>query len=394
MKEGNMATPRPRPKRYDVQITVKSVTKGACPQGFKPGDTWLVKSKTPDGMCLGAFGALYSTLSLLRFGGERPYDEDRDVLTLGTYQGWGFKEAISIYRPYGNVGLGGRYAGSTYKLYVYGRAYCTGGSWEASDKRFKVDIKEVSAEAAKLKKLKGVSYKKKDIHSMLDSLSSNSEGKVTDYVSVDTVVLDKKDSVKHKKAIVPERSYGFIAQEVREIYPDLVLEDETGYLAVNYTGFIPIIVESLNEQQEVVDSLKKDNHNKQTKLDNLSSEIALLKEQMALLESKLTECCSGNKEKSAGLTAEGNDIGVVLYQNKPNPFSGNTQVNFYLPEKVQDAILCVYDMNGVQLKCYPLSQRGEGSIVISGGELKAGMYMYSLIIDGQLVDTKRMVLTD
>lgn len=71
---------RPRPKRYDVQITVKSITTGNCSQGFKPGDTWLVKNRTPDGMCLGAFGALYSTLSVLRFGGERSYDEDRDVV--------------------------------------------------------------------------------------------------------------------------------------------------------------------------------------------------------------------------------------------------------------------------------------------------------------------------
>ncbi|MFC2071606.1 TIGR04076 family protein [Chloroflexota bacterium] len=71
---------RPWVKRYNVQITVKSVTKGECPQGNKPGDTWLVKNKTPDGVCLAAFGVLYSTLSLLQFGGERPYDEDGDVV--------------------------------------------------------------------------------------------------------------------------------------------------------------------------------------------------------------------------------------------------------------------------------------------------------------------------
>ncbi|MDP7525957.1 MAG: TIGR04076 family protein [Dehalococcoidales bacterium] len=69
----------PRPKRYDVQITVKSVTTGNCSQGFKPGDTWLVRSRTPEGMCLAAFGALFNTLGVFRFGGERPHDEDRDV---------------------------------------------------------------------------------------------------------------------------------------------------------------------------------------------------------------------------------------------------------------------------------------------------------------------------
>jgi len=78
MKESNMD--RPKPKQYSVQITVKSITKGECPQGFKPGDTWTVQSKTPDGMCSGAYGALLNTLAVLRHGGERPWDEDRDVV--------------------------------------------------------------------------------------------------------------------------------------------------------------------------------------------------------------------------------------------------------------------------------------------------------------------------
>ena len=30
----------------------------------------------------------------------------------------------------------------------------------------------------------------------------------------------------------------------------------------------------------------------------------------------------------------------------------------------------------------------------SGGDLHPGMYLYSLIADGRLVDTKRMVLTE
>jgi len=51
-------------------------------------------------------------------------------------------------------------------------------------------------------------------------------------------------------------------------------------------------------------------------------------------------------------------------------------------------------MNGTQLKSIPLNQKGNGSITINGSELKAGMYMYTLITDRQVVDTKRMILTD
>lgn len=42
----------------------------------------------------------------------------------------------------------------------------------------------------------------------------------------------------------------------------------------------------------------------------------------------------------------------------------------------------------------PVETRNEGSISISAEQLQAGMYIYSLIIDGKLIDSKRMVLTD
>ena len=85
---------------------------------------------------------------------------------------------------------------------------------------------------------------------------------------------------------------------------------------------------------------------------------------------------------------------LVLYQNSPNPFSVSTKIEYYLPADVQKATIYIYDMNGTQLKSIPLNQKGNGSITINGSELKAGMYMYTLIADGQVIDTKRMILTD
>jgi len=34
-----------------------------------------------------------------------------------------------------------------------------------------------------------------------------------------------------------------------------------------------------------------------------------------------------------------------------------------------------------------------GMVEIKGSDLQAGMYLYSLIVDGREVDTKRMILT-
>jgi len=46
------------------------------------------------------------------------------------------------------------------------------------------------------------------------------------------------------------------------------------------------------------------------------------------------------------------------------------------------------------LRYSPLSATGgKESITIHGGSMPAGVYLYSLICDGKVVDTKRMVLT-
>jgi hypothetical protein len=85
---------------------------------------------------------------------------------------------------------------------------------------------------------------------------------------------------------------------------------------------------------------------------------------------------------------------VRLFQNNQNPFSEVTDIGYYLPETVSKAMICIYDMNGKQLKCYNINSNGNGFITIDGNELQAGMYMYTLIADGKVVDTKRMILTN
>lgn len=42
----------------------------------------------------------------------------------------------------------------------------------------------------------------------------------------------------------------------------------------------------------------------------------------------------------------------------------------------------------------PLTKTGNGSITISGSELEAGMYIYTLAIGGVEVDSKRMILNN
>lgn len=66
---------------------------------------------------------------------------------------------------------------------------------------------------------------------------------------------------------------------------------------------------------------------------------------------------------------------------------------FTISDEVSIANLMIYDMNGKELKEITISERGNASVMIKGSEFTAGMYIYALITDGYLIDTKRMILT-
>ncbi len=63
-----------------------------------------------------------------------------------------------------------------------------------------------------------------------------------------------------------------------------------------------------------------------------------------------------------------------------------------LRSMTQSAVL--RQQGGKQLKQITLTQRGEGSTLVSGSQFSPGMYLYALIADGQEVDVKRMILTE
>jgi len=76
------------------------------------------------------------------------------------------------------------------------------------------------------------------------------------------------------------------------------------------------------------------------------------------------------------------DTSSFLFQNTPNPFSGETEIKYFLPENAKNAVLYVFSLNGNMLLSKPLTKTGNGSITISGSELEAGMYIYTLAIGG------------
>ncbi|MBR5532342.1 MAG: T9SS type A sorting domain-containing protein [Bacteroidales bacterium] len=80
-----------------------------------------------------------------------------------------------------------------------------------------------------------------------------------------------------------------------------------------------------------------------------------------------------------------------MSQNAPNPFSGEAEIRYQVPQTAISAYIGIYNLNGLQIQQYPL-EKGAGTITISAGNLSSGIYIYSLIIDGEEVETRRMVV--
>lgn len=120
----------------------------------------------------------------------------------------------------GNVGIGG--INPSFKLHVAGNIRATGavtascGTLTCSDARFKKDVLPVAGALDKITRLCGVTF------------DWNRE-QFPEYNFVDG------------------RQVGFIAQEVREVLPEVVVEGPDGYLSVDYARLTPVLVEALHD---------------------------------------------------------------------------------------------------------------------------------------------------
>ncbi len=86
-----------------------------------------------------------------------------------------------------------------------------------------------------------------------------------------------------------------------------------------------------------------------------------------------------------------------LFQNRPNPFDEATIISFmaHKASGYKAAFLTISDMEGRVLKRLPVNiQQGMNEIVYHHGYNVTGVYAYSLVVDGKVVDTKRMVFAN
>ena len=126
---------------------------------------------------------------------------------------------------------------TNYALYANGNIGYAGELSKVSDKRLKKNIKALDSTLSKVLQLQGKSY-------------------------------EYKSGAKHLN-LPTKRELGFVAQEVEKVFPELVssiseptLDDKQGkkkapagtaYKSINYISFIPVLVEAMKEQQQIID---------------------------------------------------------------------------------------------------------------------------------------------
>ncbi len=268
-----------------------------------------------------------------------------------------FNANYGVHGDAGSNGLAGDFNGS---IAVYGDVY------SSSDAKLKKNIKELGDALTRIKLL-----------------------------PVKEFDFDQTVGKETKLNLPVSHQFGFIAQDVLKIFPNLVagitapkidvsagdghpkVTGASGFLAVNYTSFIPVLTKALQELSAQNDSLKKQNEDIDARLGKIE----------ALIYQQQTPSYTSQQ-----VVLSPSGAGASLEQNIPNPFNNTTVINYQLPGSATNAYLNFYNQNGSLLKSVKLgSKNGNGNINLKGDELPSGAYRYSLMIDGKIIDSKQMI---
>lgn len=251
-----------------------------------------------------------------------------------------------------------------------GQTECQSGIYVVSDGRFKNNISEDDVKGLDfIRKLRPVVYNF-DTRKFTEFLTKGMPD------SLRNIYLNNDFAPSTAK-----RQTGFIAQEVEKAAKEVgynfdaihTAENEFDNYSIAYSQFVVPLVKAVQE-------MDKQKAEQDQKIEMLQQQI----EQQNKLINELMET-------SRNITGE-ELPGATLGQNVPNPFTHETTISYTLPGNINKASLVIYDMTGKQLSSMALMQRGAGSVTFTSDNLAPGIYIYAVIADNKMLDSKRMVV--
>lgn len=246
-----------------------------------------------------------------------------------------------------------------------------------SDGRFKKDLNENVPGLEFINLLKPVTYhyniKGLDEKIGVASARQSSMGDEGGEAQLRRQLEDAAIASKEKKLYT-----GFVAQQVEEAAKSLNYEfsgvlapqSDNDVYGISYSDFVIPLVKAVQQLSGAKDSLEQ--------------LVLTLEDRLAKIESTL------KITPSSSLTLS--DASIA--QNAPNPFKGNTVISYNLPQQgLTNAQIIVYDANGKSIKTFNLAGQGRGTVNVNANALPAGTYQYTLLVNGKIIETKKMVLT-
>lgn len=83
---------------------------------------------------------------------------------------------------------------------------------------------------------------------------------------------------------------------------------------------------------------------------------------------------------------------AYLSQNVPNPSDGATLIKYRLPEGTVRAAITIYSTGGSVMKYIPLNvNEKNGTVTLSTSEYSPGIYLYTLTVNGAVLDSKKII---
>lgn len=240
--------------------------------------------------------------------------------------------------------------------------YSKNGIIQSSDSTLKTNIVPLSSTLSKIKTINGVSY---------------------DFKNEERDEYEPENTLDRSKASIEKTPghIGLIAQEVEKVYPEVVSTLHDGSKGIKYADLVAVLVEGIKELNDSLNAISAKYEMLQEQVDGLRVQLYSSQE----VKGKSRHNHAGNSMKSAS--------DAYLYQNTPNPFNRDTEIGYKLYSDAQNASIGIYDLNGREVKLFSLNVNSQsGKIQVIASDFEPGIYIYALMINQCVVDSKRMVI--
>lgn len=173
------------------------------------------------------------------------------------------------------------------------------------------------------------------------SIAANKAIKKATCINDEGEEVPAEDPVQTKLSSV---SYGLAADQLNEVYPELVYEDKEGNYSINYIEIVPLLVQSIRELSAKVEALEAERDNPKA-----------------------------IKAKSSQMDIADN-------------------VNLSIPDKAQKIQLNIYDLSGKTVRTTDVNESGNINLSAYTKGLPTGTYAYSLIVDGKKKKARKIMV--